>query len=194
MYKIGGFIFTQDSNNDLHYTISYNPEYAVKEDPNLAYIDIDSGIISMHDMNNNCLYTGAIKVTKFPFDVQTLFHILNELYKIVRLDSCQPNGKPLNLFIKSIRINDFIFHILYEKPLRAMAIHYPAVNASYYGIIEEIDGTLRVLDGDGNLLFSKEIADINILEDKNIVVEIENALICRYNICNRVETVDIIEG
>ena len=67
-----------------------------------------------------------IRITEFPFDTRTLFCILKELYKISSsVTSSVANGKIIP-FIECVRGYDFLFHIVYKDPFRAMAIHLPS--------------------------------------------------------------------
>ena len=184
MYTIGEFIFIKDPDNNFHYIISYNPEYP-NMDSKIADIEIDSGVISIYNVDGELLCSKPIQITEFPFDTQTLFCILKELYKILRTTASPvPNGEIIP-FIQCIRGYDFLFNIVYKDPFRAMVMHYPVSSYFHHGFVEVVNNTLRVLDGDNNLLLTKDIErTTDIMHDKDILGEIEYALICHYNITN----------
>lgn len=175
MHTIGEFIITKE--DELHYSVSLNPQF-MNTDKKIIDLFIDSGLLYIKDIEGNLLDSKPIKISEFPFDTISLMSVLNESLKATRNDNTIKNDKTLP-FMYSQRGFEFVYHILYRNPLRALAIRYPTLDPACFGYVEVVDNTLRVLGVEGHIIYEKDIGDFTLELDKNksIISDIEHAII-----------------
>lgn len=174
MYTIGEFIIIKE--DELHYSVSLNPQF-MNTNKKIIDLYIDSGLLYIKDIEGNLLDSKPIKITKFPFDTMSLMSVLNESLKATRKDNTIKNDKALP-FMYSQRGFEFVYHILYKNPLRALAIRYPMLDPACFGYVEVVNNTLRVLGVEGHTIYEKDIEDFSLDLDKNksIISDIEHAI------------------